>query len=427
MRSKNLKSRDRAVRGSVWSVVVALAVVVLVCLGVLNGREGEGLRKRVHTWTQGGAGTVVLSEDSAGYLAALSVENHKPRDAYHRESFGRAWSDEDHNGCDTRNDILARDLARVTFRDRRLCVVEKGTLEDPYTGQPIEFIAGKESRKVQIDHVVALSNAWASGASEWTNEKRRTFANDPDNLLAVDGRANEDKGGSDASRWLPPRREFHCPYVTRQLKIKARYSLSVTPEEKQAILKVLGDCPEYRLSAFVVTEHDHASSRKVLEPVVRPAVYKAQRHRRHILAQWMHGKLVRVQTADHVGVRRDDAEPRMFPQQQQHSAQIRVCEGRIESDAGVAERCAFRFRSQIPVRRALHHGEIGQVRRTDGLGFGEVSGIADDRQPFGKYYFFREIWVGRADPGEPRVDTAGYQRPVDIERSGVSHFDVEVS
>ncbi|MDN5604884.1 MAG: HNH endonuclease family protein, partial [Kocuria sp.] len=322
-----MKSRGRIVRGSVWSVVVALALVVPACLGLLIGPDGEWPGKRIRTWIQGGAGHVILSEESAGYLAALSVKNQGAQDAYDRESFGRAWSDEDRNGCDTRNDILARDLARATFRDRGLCVVAKGTLEDPYTGQSIEFVAGKESRKVQIDHVVALSNAWASGASEWTDEKRRTFANDPDNLLAVDGRANQDKGGSDASRWLPPRREFHCSYVMRQLKIKARYSLSVTPEEKEAILKVLGECPEYRLSAFVLTEHDHALSRKVLDPAVRPASYEAQRHRRNIPAQRMHGKLVRVQTSDHVGVRRDDAEPRMFPQQQQHSAQIRVREG----------------------------------------------------------------------------------------------------
>jgi hypothetical protein len=163
---------------------------------------------------------------------------------YSRSRFGPAWADVDENGCDTRNDILRRDLVRVLLRRGSRCIVASGVLHDPYTGRTIRFVRGvRTSLAVQIDHVVALGDAWKTGAARWTANKRLRYANDPVVLLAVDGPANAAKGDRDASRWLPPRRAFACRYVSRQITIKTRYGLWVTPPEDRAMARVLSLWP----------------------------------------------------------------------------------------------------------------------------------------------------------------------------------------
>ena len=139
-------------------------------------------------------------------LNTLTVKGRAPKTGYTRAQFGATWADVNRNGCDTRNDILKRDLTNLVFRTKTHdCVVESGTLIDPYSGLQINFVKGvKSSMEVQIDHVVALSNAWQTGAFKLTLEKRTAFANDPDNLLAVQGRLNSQKGDGDAATWLPP-------------------------------------------------------------------------------------------------------------------------------------------------------------------------------------------------------------------------------
>jgi hypothetical protein len=157
-------------------------------------------------------------------LAGLDVKGRAPKTGYDREQFGPAWADVDRNGCDTRNDVLT------------------GTLADPYTGQVIDFERGPRSAEVQIDHVVALSDAWQKGAQQWDAETRRQFANDPANLLAVDGPANGAKGDGDAATWLPPSTGYRCAYVVRQVRVKAAYGLWVTQAEHDAMGRQLDGC-----------------------------------------------------------------------------------------------------------------------------------------------------------------------------------------
>jgi hypothetical protein len=176
-------------------------------------------------------------------LRTLMVKGRAPKTGYARTQFGPAWEDVDHNGCDTRNDILRRDLTVIATRARTAgCVVVSGVLADPYTGRTIAFTKSAAA-KVQIDHVVALSDAWQTGAQGWPSMTRLAFANDPLNLLAVDGQTNEDKGDGDAATWLPPRKAFRCAYVSRQVAVKSRYRLWVTPAERDAIARVLSSCP----------------------------------------------------------------------------------------------------------------------------------------------------------------------------------------
>ncbi|MBM4654018.1 DUF1524 domain-containing protein [Rhodococcus hoagii] len=182
-------------------------------------------------------------------LGALPVKGRAPKTGYTRDQFGQAWSDDvtvdgGHNGCDTRNDILARDLTSTTFKDgKKRCVVLTGTLADPYTATTIEFVRGeKTSTAVQIDHVVALSDAWQKGAQQLDPATRRNLANDPRNLYAVDGPTNSQKGDGDAATWLPPNKGFRCTYVTRQIEVKADYHLWVTEAERDAMTRVLQQC-----------------------------------------------------------------------------------------------------------------------------------------------------------------------------------------
>jgi len=155
--------------------------------------------------------------------------------------FGSGWGDTDRNGCDTRNDILARDLDVHTFKEgTRDCVVLTGTLLDPYTGKTIEFERGQgTSNAVQIDHVIALSDAWQKGAQQLSAKERIEFANDPLNLLAVDGPTNASKGDGDAATWLPPTRDYWCEYVTRQIEVKHKYDLWMTKAEHDASAQIL--------------------------------------------------------------------------------------------------------------------------------------------------------------------------------------------
>jgi len=187
--------------------------------------------------TQSGLATAVLE--------TLPVKGRAPKTGYARDQFGAAWADVDHNGCDTRNDILKRDLTGIVYKvGTRSCVVASGVLVDRYSGESIDFVRGNiTSMEVQIDHVVALSNAWQTGAFKLSADQRKAFANDPLNLFAVKGSLNQQKSDGDAATWLPPLKSFRCAYVAQQIAVKAKYSLWVVAPEKAAMVAILAKCP----------------------------------------------------------------------------------------------------------------------------------------------------------------------------------------
>jgi hypothetical protein len=192
------------------------------------------------------------AESVASGLSVIQAQVTKGRAAktgYTRAQFGPAWADVDRNGCDTRNDILKRDLTNEVFKEKTNgCTVLSGTLVDPFSGETINFVQGaKTSSEVQIDHSVALSNAWQTGAFKLTADQRKAFANDPLNLLAVKGRLNSQKGDGDAATWLPPLKSYRCDYVARQIAVKIKYKLWFTAPEKEAMIRILKTCPEKAL------------------------------------------------------------------------------------------------------------------------------------------------------------------------------------
>ncbi|MEU1270137.1 HNH endonuclease family protein [Streptomyces sp. NPDC005799] len=215
----------------------AAVAVVLVC-------AVAGCKAETRTGSSGpretGAGGAALQA-----AESLTVKGRAPKTGYARERFGTAWADTDSNDCDTRDDILKRDLKEVRFTSGS-CKVSYGLLpSDPYSGKEVTYRRGRSL--VDIDHIVPLSDAWQKGAKYWDARKRIALANDPLNLIAVDASTNRSKGDGDAATWLPPNKSYRCTYVAGQVAVKKKYGLWVTAAEKSAMEKVLGTCPGQKL------------------------------------------------------------------------------------------------------------------------------------------------------------------------------------
>lgn len=215
-----------------------IATILLVALTIVSyGISGSETRQV----EQPTASLQRQYDEASLTLEQLPVKGRASKTGYSRTQFGDGWTSM--NGCDTRNIILNRDLVDVVVDEN--CLVTSGSLNDPYTGKVIEFRRGQDtSAVVQIDHVVALSDAWQKGAQQIGGEERIKLANDPLNLLAVSGPANQQKSDSDAASWLPPNKRFRCQYVSRQVMVKKKYNLWVTQAEKDTIVGVLSGCME---------------------------------------------------------------------------------------------------------------------------------------------------------------------------------------
>lgn len=175
-------------------------------------------------------------------LSRLDIKPTLSGDDYERKQFGSTWAD--WRDCNVRQKILNRDIINIKV-DKNGCTVISGILNDPYTGQEIKLNSkSAASKKVQIDHVVALSNAWQTGAKNWNSDKRKQLANDDLELIAVSSQANQEKSDSDASSWLPSNRNFRCRYIARQIAVKLKYQLWITAQEHSTMAKILSGCPD---------------------------------------------------------------------------------------------------------------------------------------------------------------------------------------
>ena len=224
-------------------VILIVGTIVLVLLGGAMPRLiEESLPKSEAVPSRESSDVSSPSSEAGVALDGLEVKGRAPKTGYERSMFGDGW--DSLNGCTTRNIILYRDLKDPVLDDN--CKVVAGTLVDPYGGEIILFTREK-SDAVQIDHVVALSDAWQKGAQALTQSQREQLANDPLELLAVSGAQNQAKSDSDAASWLPKNKLFRCEYVARQIAVKKKYTLWVTQAEKDAMKAVLADCPSQML------------------------------------------------------------------------------------------------------------------------------------------------------------------------------------
>jgi hypothetical protein len=210
-------------------------VVVLVAAVALTGCAGPPSTADVAPASVDTPGVTAVTAAEA--LDQLPVKGRAPKTGYSRKQFGSGWADPDGNGCDARRDVLARQAVGVPERRGKAACVFVATVRDPYTGTDIP------STDADIDHVVALGDAWVTGAQQISAAQREALANDPLNLLAVTSSVNRQKGDSDAATWLPPLKAARCSYVARQVAVKTAYGLWVTPPEHDAMARVLGTCP----------------------------------------------------------------------------------------------------------------------------------------------------------------------------------------
>lgn len=235
MRETSLKSLKRR-----RAFIVAILTITLLVLGINPDFLQE--TPQVAPPPTDVLSEVQNSERAIEVLDRLEVKGRAPKTGYSRAEFGSGWGAV--GGCDMRNIMLARGMSDVVLSADD-CVVLSGALNDPYTGNLVQFIRGSSSSSdVQIDHVVALSDAWQKGAQQLGEDVRFQFANDPLNLLAVDGPANQEKGDSDAASWLPSNKSFRCQYVARQISVKEKYTLWLTEAEKAVMKRVLNGCGE---------------------------------------------------------------------------------------------------------------------------------------------------------------------------------------
>lgn len=228
-----------------WLSVIAVLAVV-VAYQVLTSSAGQRADEAA---ARADVPTVAPDTDVLAGITVVPARIH--RYDYRRGAFGDAWTDDNdapggHNGCDTRNDILNRDLVDKTFVPIKRCpdAVATGTLHDPYTNATIDFQRGaKVGESVQIDHIVPLALAWDMGAYDWPLPERVRFANDPANLLAVAGQANEDKGDSQPARWMPPNKAFWCQYGMQFIAVLRGYALAVDQPSAQVLRQAAATCP----------------------------------------------------------------------------------------------------------------------------------------------------------------------------------------
>lgn len=224
-----------------------LVATLFVIVSLVSGLVYEAIQERQVAEQPQTLGVVSKTEQpkpgsALDALEKLEVKGRAPKTGYDRGKFSNGWGEIDN--CSVRELILLRDL-KDTKLDEDGCRVLTGRLDpDPYSGKVINFQRGiNTSQAVQIDHVVAVSDAWQKGAQNLTPELRRQFYNDPLNLLAVDGPTNNNKGDGDAATWLPPNKDYRCRYVARQIAVKIKYTLWLTEAEKKAITQVLTVCP----------------------------------------------------------------------------------------------------------------------------------------------------------------------------------------
>lgn len=234
--------------GMVWDNLTAEPIKDNASTAVLPAEATAG-QTDTQAGAQPGGQTLGSSSQKDGHqlilateaLGKLAINGRAPKTGFKRSEFGNGWAQA--GTCSMRDRIMARDFAEVQYRSIEDCDVVGGILNDPYTAKAITFSRSKPSA-VQIDHVIALSDAWQKGAQQLSPATRAQFANDPLELLAVDGPANGQKSDGDAATWLPANKVYRCRYVARQIAVKVKYQLWVTQAEYDAMARTLGTCPE---------------------------------------------------------------------------------------------------------------------------------------------------------------------------------------
>lgn len=248
-----LKFRTRRLIGMIGALSVLIGILIA------NPSSYETFYPPAEAET-GNDGTIVEANgvDKSDTLARdvlelLEIKGRAPKTGYSRDEFYNNWPIIE--GCNLRQRIIKREVGDSAVLGDNKCDVIAGEFDEPYTGSHLVFTEKSEfSKKIQIDHVVALSDAWQKGAQYMDADTRYNIATDPLNLLAADSSANQQKSDGDAATWLPPNKAFRCQYVARQVSVKYKYGLWVTETEHDAIARVLENCPNEPAVGITIKE-----------------------------------------------------------------------------------------------------------------------------------------------------------------------------
>ena len=237
-------------RRTIWGLIATITLVAFVLANPASWQMVyfSDITDTFRSWFSTDSNTAAsASENSDNTLAIavlekLEIKGRAPKTGYSRDQFYDTWPIE--KGCNLRQRIIKRDFGETAVLDSDNCTVISGKFFEPYNGVEMEYKQKSEiSKGIQIDHIVALSDAWQKGAQYKSKDVRYNIATDPLNLIAADASANMQKSDGDAATWLPKNKSFRCQYIARQISVKYKYGLWVSSSEKNAMKRVLDTCP----------------------------------------------------------------------------------------------------------------------------------------------------------------------------------------
>ena len=212
-----------------WRIVTnGVALVVTISIGATVA-GGSPARTNASSKSAVGGGSAI------GVLQNIRVQNERGN-GYVRALFEH-WRDIDGDGCDSRQQVLKRESVTLPQVDPYSCKVIAGDWVSPYDGA-----RWSDPTDIDIDHVVALKEAWDSGAWAWSSATRKAYANDTSDkrtLLAVTDNVNQRKSDKDPSNWTPPLKSYLCTYLGNWISVKARWNLSMDKSEWGRIKNLL--------------------------------------------------------------------------------------------------------------------------------------------------------------------------------------------
>ena len=216
--------------------IAAAGAVLILSIGASTGAAQATRATQAVDVRIAGANDTYLAIE---VLKTISVQNEYTR-GYKRELF-KQWLDVDGDGCDAREQVLKRDAVGLPQVDPFKCFVVEADWLSPYDGERTS-----DRTRVDIDHTVALKEAWDSGAWQWSEAQRTAFANDTSDarsLIAVSSSSNRSKSDKDPSNWMPALRGYWCTYSANWIAVKARWGLSMDQSEWGRLNNVLsGQC-----------------------------------------------------------------------------------------------------------------------------------------------------------------------------------------
>ncbi len=236
--------KNKVAKGTSKKATVITGVAVATAVGLGGYGVGVSLSDSLRDTPE----NYTVTEQDLGVLeekvSSLKVRrNEKSIPEYSRDSLPTDWKDLDGNGCNTREDILKKYTSEYTGRFDG-CKIKSGKFYDYYNGKFLRYDKSVDTGGgIQIDHIVAIGNAWISGGYKWGKDEWISYINDEEVLIPTSSKTNREKSDKDITEWKPANNSYLCTYAEKQVEIKDKYKLTVTEKEKAELKSILNnDC-----------------------------------------------------------------------------------------------------------------------------------------------------------------------------------------